>query len=81
MADPYYDDLWFVVEEDDEPFRTYHTKAGVTRRLRIDGLQYYDDGFPLQSVAVYDHHPDEPGALVAFIPAPLWMQLIAGRQR
>ena len=78
MADPYYDDLWFTVSFSHS---AYHTKAGVTRHLRSEGLRYDDDGDPLQMVTVYDHHPHADGVQVAYIPAPLWMQLIAGRQR
>ena len=43
MADKggaYYDDLWFIVEDDGEEDRYYSTKAAVTRRLRVRGLRF-----------------------------------------
>ena len=80
---PYYDDVWFVLIEEDEEDRVYRRKAGVTRWLRIRGLRYNKyNGFPLQKVEVYDHHPfDDDGVFATTIPAPLWMQMIAGKRR
>ena len=80
---PYYDDVWFVLIEEDEEDRVYRRKAGVTRWLRIRGLRESKyDRFPTQRVEVYDHHPfDDDGVFVASISAPLWMQLVAGKRQ
>ena len=80
--EPYYDDLWFMVEEFGEPDIFYHTKAGVTRCLRERGLRFQEDGFPIQWVRFYDRHPEEDdGVYMMSMPAPLWMQFIAGKQQ
>lgn len=75
----YYDEIWFAVVEDGEEPRYYSTKAAVTRWLRTHEVKEKEPGYPTQHVELYDHHPEEGGVLITVMPAPLWMQFIAGK--
>ena len=84
MAD-YYEDLFYsIVRTDEDNFfdsleKTYQSKGAVTRWLRKQPTLLDDDGEPMYTIVVWDGYAYDSCVEVAWIPAPLWLQLVAGR--
>ena len=57
--------------------KTYRTKGAVTRWLRARPALEDGNGHPLYMIAVHDGDDLEDSVFVAWIPAELWLQIVA----